>query len=394
MIRLAKRVLNMSPSPTLAITAKAKQMRANGIDVISFGAGEPDFDTPEFVKKAAIKAIDEGFTKYTSAAGIEELRKAVVKKLKNENNINYGVDEVVITDGAKQALFNLVMSVVEKGDEVIIPAPYWVTYPEQVKFAGGVPVFVNAKEKNGFRLRLSDIEPFITERTKLIVVCSPNNPTGAIIERDELERIGNFCVKKDILIASDECYEKIAYGGKVVSTASISDDIRSKTITINALSKTFSMTGWRVGFAAGPKEIINSMVKINSQSISNVDSISQKAAVAALKGNKDFLNVWLKTFKERRDYIIPALNNINGITCSTPEGAFYAFPNVRDVIKKGNFKGDAELAAFLLEDAKVAVVPGSAFGAPGYLRLSFATSMENIKEGIKRIKKSIEGIMS
>ncbi len=394
MIRLAKRVLNMSPSPTLAITAKAKQMRANGIDVISFGAGEPDFDTPEFVKKAAIKAIDEGFTKYTSAAGIEELRKAVVKKLKNENNINYGVDEVVITDGAKQALFNLVMSVVEKGDEVIIPAPYWVTYPEQVKFAGGVPVFVNAKEKNGFRLRLSDIEPFITERTKLIVVCSPNNPTGAIIERDELERIGNFCVKKDILIASDECYEKIAYGGKVVSTASISDDIRSKTITINALSKTFSMTGWRVGFAAGPKEIINSMVKINSQSISNVDSISQKAAVAALKGNKGFLNVWLKTFKERRDYIIPALNNISGITCSTPEGAFYAFPNVRNVIKKGNFKGDVELAAFLLEDAKVAVVPGSAFGAPGYLRLSFATSMENIKEGIKRIKKSIEGIMS
>ncbi|GAB6076682.1 pyridoxal phosphate-dependent aminotransferase [Desulfurobacterium crinifex] len=394
-MKLTKRVLNMSPSPTMAITSKAKEMRAKGIDVIGFGAGEPDFDTPEHIKEAAKRAIDEGFTKYTPPAGIPELRKAVAEKLKDENGIDYDVSQIVITDGAKQALFNLMLSVIEEGDEVIIPAPYWVTYPEQVKFAGGKPVFVETKEENEFSLTLEDIEPAVTERTKLLILCTPNNPTGSVIDREELERIGRFCAERGILIASDECYEKLTYDGfKHTSIASISEEIKSITVTINALSKAFSMTGWRVGYAAGPEEIISSMIKINSQSISNVNSIAQKAAVAALTGSQDFLKEWLKAFDERRRYMVEKLNEIPGVKCLLPKGAFYAFPNVKELIEKSGLKDDFQLADYLLEKAKIAVVPGSAFGMAGYLRLSYATSMESIVEGLKRFKEAVEELLN
>ena len=390
-MELSRRVRQMSPSPTMAITSKAKELKAKGVDVIGFGAGEPDFDTPYHIKEAAKEAIDMGFTKYTPPAGIPELRRAVANKLKEENGIDYEPEQVVITDGAKQALFNLMLSLIDEGDEVVIPAPYWVTYPEQVKFAGGTPVFVETKEIKGFALTLEELKPAITPKTKMVILCTPHNPTGSVIPKEELYRIGQFCAERGILIASDECYEYLTYDGfKHTSVASLSPEIKEITITINALSKGFSMTGWRVGYAAGPKEIIDAMIKINSQSISNVNSIAQKAAVAALTKPKDFLEEWLEAFDERRRYMVETLNQIPGVSCLMPRGAFYAFPNVKELLKLGNFKDDWELAEFLLEKAKIAVVPGSAFGYPGYLRLSYATSMENIEEGLKRFKEAVE----
>jgi len=390
-MKLTKRVLRMSPSPTMAITSKAKELRAKGIDVIGFGAGEPDFDTPYHIKEAAKEAIDMGFTKYTPPAGIPELRRAVADKLKEENKIEYSPEEIVITDGAKQALFNLILTVIEEGDEVVIPSPYWVTYPEQVKFAGGTPVFVETEEVKGFAFTVEELKKAVSSKTKLVIVCTPHNPTGAVIPKEELLKIGEFCAERGILIASDECYEYLTYDGvKHTSMASLSKEIKEITITINALSKGFSMTGWRVGYAAGPKEIIDAMIKINSQSISNVNSIAQKAAVAALTKPKDFLKEWLEAFDERRRYMVEKLNEIEGVSCLMPKGAFYAFPNVKELLKEGNFKDDWELAKFLLEEAKIAVVPGSAFGYPGYLRLSYATSMENIEEGLNRFKEAVE----
>jgi len=390
-MELSRRVRQMSPSPTMAITSKAKELKAKGVDVIGFGAGEPDFDTPYHIKEAAKEAIDMGFTKYTPPAGIPELRRAVANKLKEENGIDYEPEQVVITDGAKQALFNLMLSVIDEGDEVVIPAPYWVTYPEQVKFAGGTPVFVETKEIKGFALTLEELKPAITPKTKMVILCTPHNPTGSVIPKEELYRIGQFCAERGILIASDECYEYLTYDGfKHTSVASLSPEIKEITITINALSKGFSMTGWRVGYAAGPKEIIDAMIKINSQSISNVNSIAQKAAVAALTKPKDFLKEWLEAFDQRRRYMVETLNQIPGVSCLMPRGAFYAFPNVKELLKLGGFKDDWELAEFLLEKAKIAVVPGSAFGYPGYLRLSYATSMENIEEGLRRFKEAVE----
>ena len=381
----------MSPSPTMAITSKAKELRAKGVDVIGFGAGEPDFDTPYHVKEAAKEAIDMGFTKYTPPAGIAELRRAVADKLKEENGVEYEPEQVVITDGAKQALFNLMLSVIDEGDEVVIPAPYWVTYPEQVKFAGGKPVFVETKEIKGFALTLEELKQAVTPKTKMVIVCTPHNPTGSVIPKEELYRIGEFCAERGILVASDECYEYLTYDGfKHTSIASLSPAIKEVSVTINALSKGFSMTGWRVGYAAGPKEIIDAMIKINSQSISNVNSIAQKAAVAALTKPKDFLKEWLEAFDQRRRYMVEALNEIPGVSAQMPKGAFYAFPNVKELLKMGNFKDDWDLADFLLDEAKIAVVPGSAFGYPGYLRLSYATSMENIEEGLKRFKEAVE----
>ena len=393
MVKLSRRVINISPSPTLSITSKAKEMRSKGIDVIGFGAGEPDFDTPEHIKEAAKEAIDMGFTKYVPSAGIPELRSAIASKLKRDNNINYDIENIAVTDGAKHALFNIMLSIIEDGDEVIIPSPYWVTYPEQVKFAGGIPIFVESKEENNFVPKIEDIERKITNRTKAIIICSPNNPTGSVISREKLEEIGNLCYRKGILVISDECYEKIVYDGeKHTSIASISEKLKEITITVNALSKTYSMTGWRVGYVAGPKELISAISKLNSQSISNVNSIAQKAAVKALEGPQDFLKEWLMEFDRRRKYIVTELNTIPGIKCNMPKGAFYVFPNVEELMKKANFDDDRAFSEFLLEKAKIAVVPGSAFGCPGYLRLSYATSFENIEEGIKRLKEFAEEI--
>ncbi|WP_457568087.1 pyridoxal phosphate-dependent aminotransferase [Desulfurobacterium sp.] len=393
-MKLSRRVINMSPSPTMAITAKAKELKRKGIDVIGFGAGEPDFDTPVHIKEAAVKAMNEGFTRYTPAAGIPELREAVVEKLKVDNGIDYSPSQVVITDGAKFALFSLMLSVIEDGDEVVIPSPYWVTYPEQVRFAGGKPVFVETSEENGFVFTVELLKKAVTRKTKLLILCSPSNPTGAVVPPDELKKIGEFCAERGILIASDECYEKLIYDGKKhVSIASISPEIKNVTVTINALSKAYSMTGWRVGYAAGPEEIISSMIKINSQSISNVNAIAQKAAVAALKGPQGFLREWLHAFDERRRYMVEKLNSIPGVTCNMPEGAFYAFPNVKRVIERAGFKDDFEFAEFLIDNARIAVVPGSAFGYPGYMRFSYATSLENIKRGLERFEAAVRALM-
>ncbi len=390
---LSKRAKGLKPSPTMAITAKAKSMKAEGIDVVGFGAGEPDFDTPKHIKEAAKRALDEGFTKYTPAAGILELRRAVAKKLEEENGINYSENQIVITDGAKFALFSLFLSILDESDEVIIPAPYWVTYPEQVKFAGGKPVFVNTKEEDDFKLKASEIEQAITDKTKAIVLCSPNNPTGAVIDKEELEKIAALCVERKILIVSDECYERIIYDGKKhISPASLSEEVKEVTVTINALSKSYSMTGWRVGYAAGPEEIISAMVKVNSQSTSNVNSIAQKAAVAALTGDKSFFKDWLRAFDQRRRYIVSRLNKIKGFSCKMPSGSFYVFPNVKEAMNKLGMKSDFDFAEYLLEKALVATVPGSAFGMNGYLRLSYATDMDNIKKGLDRIERLMEEV--
>jgi aspartate aminotransferase len=392
---LAERVKRLAESPTMAISAKAKELRAKGINVISFSAGEPDFDTPEHIKEAGVKAIEEGFTKYTPPAGIQELREAVAEKFRVENNIDYEPSQIVITDGAKQALFSLFLSVIDPEDEVIIPVPYWVTYPEQVKLADGKPVFVETKEENDFKITVEELERATSDKTKALILCSPSNPTGSVYRKDELEKIAEFCVENQILIVSDECYEKLIYEGeKHVSVASLSPEVKEWTVTINALSKTFSMTGWRVGFAGGPKEIIKAMIKINSQSISNVNSIAQKAGVVALRGSKSFLKEWIKAYDERRRYMVEALNSIPGVRCRLPKGAFYAFPNVEKLMEKAKVDSDVELASILLEEARIAVVPGSAFGMNGYLRLSYATSMEDIKEGLSRFKKFAERLFS
>ena len=392
---LAERVKRLAESPTMAISAKAKELRAKGINVISFSAGEPDFDTPEHIKEAGVKAIEEGFTKYTPPAGIQELREAVAEKFRVENNIDYEPSQIVITDGAKQALFSLFLSVIDPEDEVIIPVPYWVTYPEQVKLADGKPVFVETKEENDFKITVEELERATSDKTKALILCSPSNPTGSVYRKDELEKIAEFCVENQILIVSDECYEKLIYEGeKHVSVASLSPEVKEWTVTINALSKTFSMTGWRVGFAGGPKEIIKAMIKINSQSISNVNSIAQKAGVVALRESKSFLKEWIKAYDERRRYMVEALNSIPGVRCRLPKGAFYAFPNVEKLMEKANVDSDVELASILLEEARIAVVPGSAFGMNGYLRLSYATSMEDIKEGLSRFKKFAERLFS
>ena len=392
---LAERVKRLAESPTMAISAKAKELRAKGINVISFSAGEPDFDTPEHIKEAGVKAIEEGFTKYTPPAGIQELREAVAEKFRVENNIDYEPSQIVITDGAKQALFSLFLSIIDPEDEVIIPVPYWVTYPEQVKLADGKPVFVETKEENDFKITVEELERATSDKTKALILCSPSNPTGSVYRKDELEKIAEFCVENQILIVSDECYEKLIYEGeKHVSVASLSPEVKEWTVTINALSKTFSMTGWRVGFAGGPKEIIKAMIKINSQSISNVNSIAQKAGVVALRGSKSFLKEWIKAYDERRRYMVEALNSIPGVRCRLPKGAFYAFPNVEKLMEKAKVDSDVELASILLEEARIAVVPGSAFGMNGYLRLSYATSMEDIKEGLSRFKKFAERLFS
>jgi aspartate aminotransferase len=392
---LAERVKRLAESPTMAISAKAKELRAKGINVISFSAGEPDFDTPEHIKEAGVKAIEEGFTKYTPPAGIQELREAVAEKFRVENNIDYEPSQIVITDGAKQALFSLFLSIIDPEDEVIIPVPYWVTYPEQVKLADGKPVFVETKEENDFKITVEELERATSDKTKALILCSPSNPTGSVYRKDELEKIAEFCVENQILIVSDECYEKLIYEGeKHVSVASLSPEVKEWTVTINALSKTFSMTGWRVGFAGGPKEIIKAMIKINSQSISNVNSIAQKAGVVALRESKSFLKEWIKAYDERRRYMVEALNSIPGVRCRLPKGAFYAFPNVEKLMEKAKVDSDVELASILLEEARIAVVPGSAFGMNGYLRLSYATSMEDIKEGLSRFKKFAERLFS
>ena len=395
---LAKRVSLIKPSPTLSLEAKAKAMRREGIDVISFSAGEPDFDTPEGVKNAAINAITDGFTKYTPSSGIDELRRAVSDKLAKDQGLFYKPEEILISCGAKHSLYNIAMALFEEGDEVIIPSPYWVTYPEQVLLCGAKPVILDTHEEDEFLLKPEALKNTITPKTKGLILNTPSNPVGSAYDRVYLEKIAEIAVKHNIYVISDEIYDEIVYDGfKQISIGSLGNDIRKLTIVVNGVSKSYAMTGWRIGYAAGPREIIEAMGNMQSQSTSNPASISQKAAVEALNGNyKDFIAMMVERFDKRRHYIVNRLRSIEGISCFMPKGSFYVFPNIKGLLGK-KFKDNlidssAKLAEYLLNEARVAAVPGEAFGAPGYLRLSYATSMENIEKGIDRIETTIKNL--
>ncbi len=387
---LSRRVSQLKPSATLTITAKAKELRAKGFDVISFGAGEPDFDTPEFVKEACIRALREGKTKYSPSAGIPELREAIAEKLLKENGVDYRPSEIVISAGAKMILFLVFMCILNEGDEVLLPSPYWVTYPEQIKLLGGVPISIPLKEEEGFTLRADIIMNYITKRTRAIVINSPNNPTGAVYSVEELQKIAELCLERGILIISDECYETFVYDGEFVSVASLSKEVKEITFTVNAFSKAFSMTGWRVGYVACPERFAKVIASLNSQTVSNVTTFAQYGALEALRNPlaKDYMNNMRSEFQRRRDRAYELLRSIPDISVFKPRGAFYIFPNFSYYAKK--LGGDLRLAEVLLEKGKVACVPGSPFGAEGYLRLSYATSMESIEEGVLRIKKALE----
>ncbi|RUM30338.1 MAG: aspartate aminotransferase [Aquifex sp.] len=388
---LASRVNHLRPSPTLTITAKAKELRDKGVDVIGFGAGEPDFDTPDFIKEACVRALKEGKTKYSPSAGIPELREAIAEKLLKENKVEYKPSEIVVSTGAKMVLFLIFMAIIEEGDEVLLPSPYWVTYPEQIRFFGGIPVEVPLRKEKGFKLTLDDLKEKVSERTKAIVINSPNNPSGAVYDENELKRIAEFCVERGIFIISDECYEYFVYDdAKFVSPASFSEEVKKITFTVNAFSKSYSMTGWRIGYVACPEEYAKVIAGLNSQSVSNVTTFAQYGALEALRNPKsrDFVNKMRKAFKRRRDIALEKLSEISNVDVVKPQGAFYIFPDFSYYAERlGN---DLKLSEYLLEEAKVAVVPGSAFGFSGFLRISYALSEDKLVEGIRRIKESLE----
>ena len=390
---LAKRVTGIKPSPTLAIAAKAKQMKSEGIDVVGFGAGEPDFDTPDNIKQAAIKALEEGFTKYTPVAGTDEARDAIIGKLKRDQSLDYERNQIVISCGAKHTLYNITQALFQAGDEVLIPAPYWVSYPDQLILADATPVIVETAEENGFTVTVEDLEKAITERTRALVLNSPSNPTGGAYTRGQLEEIADLVKKKDILVISDEIYEKIIYRDFEFTSIAQLPEMQDRTVLVNGFSKAYSMTGWRLGYAAAPAELVGAIAKIQSQSTSNNTSFTLPAAVEALNGPQDFVEMMVVEFDKRRKYIVERLNGMDGVDCFDPVGAFYVFPNFAQVHKrsfKGKLIGDSTgLADYLLSEAKVAVVPGIAFGADDNARLSFATSMENIEKGIDRIEAAI-----
>jgi len=393
-MKLAKRIGTIKPSPTLAITAKAKALRAAGQDVIGFGAGEPDFDTPRHIKDAAIKAIEEGFTKYTAAAGTDELKDAIIRKLERDNHLSYGRSEIVVSCGAKHTLYNIAQVLFDEGDEVIILSPYWVSYPAFVLLAGATPVIVETAEKDGFKLTPDALRNAVTERTKAIILNSPSNPTGASYTADELTALADVIVDKDIIAISDDIYEKIIYDDFEFSNiANAGDAIKARTIVVNGVSKSYAMTGWRIGYGAGPEEIMSQVSKIQSQNTSNPTSIAQRAAEAALSGPQECVGVMVEEFAARRDVIVKALRDIPGITCMNPTGAFYVFPDISSFfgarVEGRTISGSEDFAEFLLDKAKVAVVPGSAFGDDRYMRLSYATSMEAIEKGTARIKDAL-----
>ncbi|WP_461832560.1 pyridoxal phosphate-dependent aminotransferase [Aquifex sp.] len=390
--KLARRVAHLKPSPTLQITAKAKELKAKGMDVIGFGAGEPDFDTPEFIKEACIRALKEGKTKYAPSAGIPELREAIARKLYEENRISYKPSEIVVSSGAKMVLFLIFMALLDEGDEVLLPSPYWVTYPEQIRFFGGIPVEVPLKKERGFKLTLDDLKEKVSEKTVALVINSPNNPTGAVYDPKELEKIAEFCLEKNIFIISDECYEHFTYNAEFVSVASLSEEVKKITFTVNAFSKTFSMTGWRVGYVACSEEYAKVIASLNSQSVSNVTTFAQYGALEALTNpeSKEFIKNMRETFRKRRDIAYNMLKEIPEVDVLKPEGAFYIFPDFSQCAKKVG--GDVKLSQILLEKGKVAVVPGSAFGAEGFLRLSYALSEDKLIEGIRRIREVIENL--
>ena len=382
---ISRRAGNVSASPTLAITAKAKAMQAEGIDVVNFAAGEPDFDTPQFIKDAAIASLQSGFTKYTPTSGTPDLKKAICEKLARDNGLEYKPGEVIVSLGAKHSIYNAALAVVDPGDEVIIPAPYWVSYPEIVGLADGKPVYVGTDESTGFTAPIDKLRAAVTPKTRMLILNSPSNPTGGVYDRKQIEQIAELAVEKGFYVLSDEIYEKIIYDGREhVSIGSLGDEIKKITITINGFSKAFSMTGWRLGYAAAEKDIVDAMEAIQSHSASNLVSFTQPAAVAALNGPQSVVDEMVAEFDKRRRYIVGRLNDIDGITCAMPGGAFYVFPNVGRLYGR-NVTNSDQFADYLLSEAKVAGVAGSGFGADNYIRLSYATSMADIEKGLDRI---------
>ena len=395
---LADRLKTLVPSATLAMNAKARAMRAQGIDVISFSVGEPDFDTPKHIKDAAVRALDKGQTKYTEVGGIAELRAAVCHKLKRDHGLEYALDEVTVSCGAKHTLYNIVMALVNPGDEVLIPSPYWVSYPEQVRLLGGVPVPVPTLESTGFDLDPAAVARAVTARTKLIILDSPGNPTGAVFSPSALQAVAKIALEHGLWVVSDECYEALTYEGRHVSIASLSREIKARTLLVNTCSKAYAMTGWRIGYAAGPKEIVRAMTDIQSQVTSNPASIAQWAAVEALTGPQDEIAKMVGEFDRRRRFIIDALNAVPGVRCTNAKGAFYAFPNVSGLFGKrwkgGVIRGSADVCAFLLEDARIACVAGVDFGSDDHIRISYATGLETIREGMRRMDASVRGLVN
>ena len=388
----------IKPSPTLAVTQKAREMRDAGKDVIGLGAGEPDFDTPDNIKEAAIDAIRRGETKYTAVDGTPKLKKAIQSKFSRENNLSYELNQISVGTGGKQIIYNAFMATLNPGDEVIIPAPYWVSYPDMVLLAGGKPKIVQCSEKNEFKIKPKELKKAISKKTKWLIINSPSNPTGSCYTEKELEELSEILIKnKRIYILSDDIYEHITYDGFKFFTIAQIDALKDRTLTMNGVSKSYSMTGWRIGYGAGPKEIIKAMAKIQSQSTTNPSSISQAAAVEALNGTQEFIKIRTESFKERRDFVVKSLNKIKGLTCFKPNGAFYVFPNCKSClnkkdIKNNKIKTDKDFVESLLENAGIAVVQGSAFGLPGFFRISYATSMENLQKALAKIQEFCENL--
>lgn len=398
-MNLSEKAKGISPSPTLAVDAKAKQMKKEGQDVIGFGAGEPDFDTPDYIKAAAVSAIKQGFTKYTPVGGIIELKDAISKYLQESTGTFYKQSQVIVSNGAKQCLFNALYCLINPGDKVLIPSPYWVSYPELVKLCGGIPVFVETKEEDDFQLKADALIPHIDDRTKVLIINSPNNPTGSVYSWEDLKKIAEIAAEKDIFIISDEIYDKLIYDGeKHSSIISVDEAMKDRTIVINGMSKTFAMTGWRIGFAAGPEKLIEVMTDFQSHTTSNPNSIAQKASLEALLNynNQDIVASMVEEFSERRIYMVNRINQIPYLSCRLPKGAFYVMMNISATFGKqldGKYiKDSTGFAELLLEKYKVAVVPGVAFGTEEYVRLSYATSMENIKKGLDRIEEFVKAL--
>ncbi len=394
---LSKKALSISPSPTMAIDSKAKEMKSQGIDVVGFGAGEPDFDTPAHIREAGIRAIEEGHTRYTPAAGTLELKEAICDKLKRENDLAYSPAQIVISNGAKHSLHNVLAALLNPGDEVMIPTPYWVSYPEMVRLNDGIPVVIATTEENGFKPTLADLERDYSKKCKALILNSPSNPTGQVCSEDELRMIANFCCERNLFIIADEIYEKLLYGeNRHISIATFSEMVKELTILVNGVSKSYAMTGWRIGYTASTKEIATVMSNIQSHTASNANSIAQKAALSALTGPQECVEEMRLAFDERRQYMVDKIKSIPYLDALEPQGTFYLFANVTKTVGKSlagkKISGSDDFAAHLLESRKIALVPGTGFGAPNHVRLSFATSMENIVEGLDRIEAFINDL--
>jgi aspartate aminotransferase len=395
-MQLAQRLKAIKPSPTLALNARAKALAAQGVDVAGFAAGEPDYDTPEYIKQAAIDCLKAGFTKYTPTSGILELREAICAKLQKDNGLTFAPDQVLVSVGAKHSLYNIFQALLNEDDEVIIFAPYWVSYPDMVNLAGGKPVIINTREEDGFAPDPEAIRQALTPRTRAIIINSPSNPTGAVFSRATLEGIAAAVRGHDCLIVSDDIYEKLMYEGEFLSIANVAPDLVPRLVVVNGMSKSYSMTGWRLGYTAGPKPLIVGMNLVQDQSTSNPSSISQKAALAALKGPADTINTMVTEYRARRELIVSGLNALDGVRCRQPEGAFYVFPNVSALMER-TYKGaklgsSTRISEVLLEDFRVAVMPGAPFGAEGYLRMSFVTSREVIQKGLSRMREFVSAL--